>query len=192
MANKQASAVPVFSWMSAESSCGASLVNSLRPSVNWFRQPCQVQLRSGITQAPAVRLQPRLRRPCGRSCRCLEAMLLECMACFATFRCSHTSFSARTPTWQACHADAPELMQALALRLQLRLWRAGGRGFSHLEAALLDCAAPGTKPGRALRLARAACLRDVCALDPDRGVRLVRGLQVGACLHHVMVMVRAA
>lgn len=71
-------------------------------------------------------------------------------------------------------------MQALALRLQLRLWRACGRGFGHLEAALLDGAAHGSRPGRALRLARAACLRDVCAADPDRGVRLVRGLQVGA------------
>ncbi|KAK9836092.1 hypothetical protein WJX81_000611 [Elliptochloris bilobata] len=80
-----------------------------------------------------------------------------------------------------CQSDAPELLQALALRLQLRLWRASGRGFARLEAALLDYAAPGAKPGRALRLARAACLRDVCVLDPDRGIRLVRGLQECFC-----------
>ncbi len=74
-------------------------------------------------------------------------------------------------------AGAPELAQALALRLHLALWRASGRGFARLEAALLDPPPPGRRPGRALRLARAACLRDVCAADPDRGVLLVRGLQ---------------
>lgn len=92
---------------------------------------------------------------------------------------NYGTYLAHISTLATLWADAPELAQALALRLQLRLWRASARGFARLEAVLLDYAVPGSPPGRALRLARAACLRDVCALDPDHGVLLVRGLQVG-------------
>ena len=74
---------------------------------------------------------------------------------------------------------APEVLQALALRLQLQLWRASGRNFQRLQTALLGYAAPGTKPGLALRISRAACVRDVCAVDPDRGTELVIAVQVG-------------
>ena len=39
-------------------------------------------------------------------------------------------------------------------------------------------AAPGTEPGLPLRVARAECLRDICASDPDKAVELVGLLQV--------------
>ena len=73
-------------------------------------------------------------------------------------------------------AGAPEAVQALALRLGLRLWRvAGGRQFHRLRALLLVSQA---SSGLALRLARAACLRDVCAADGERGTQLVAAVQV--------------
>ena len=44
--------------------------------------------------------------------------------------------------------------------------------------ALAGYAAPGSKPGLALRVARAECLRDICSADPDKGAELVGLLQV--------------
>ncbi len=74
-------------------------------------------------------------------------------------------------------------MQALLLRLRTQLWLGSGHGFNALSDALLGTG--GETPSKAqresveLRVARAACLRDVCAHDAGRGHRLLEGIQVG-------------
>ena len=74
---------------------------------------------------------------------------------------------------------APELLQAAGLRLLCRLWRGTGRGYAHLRGAVLGYAAPGTEPGPALRVARAECIRDICAADGGKGAEYVREVQAG-------------
>ncbi|KAK9824076.1 hypothetical protein WJX72_007541 [[Myrmecia] bisecta] len=76
---------------------------------------------------------------------------------------------------------APQLLQAVALRLYCRAWQASGRHFPRLQALLAACTGLTAQPAIPLRLARAACLRDVCAHDSSKGVLLVRAIQ--ECMH---------
>lgn len=69
-------------------------------------------------------------------------------------------------------------MQGLGLRLLLGVWLETGRGWQRVAATLLGYAPPPEKPPLVLRVARAACLRDVCAHDSGRGVELVAAVQV--------------
>ena len=74
-------------------------------------------------------------------------------------------------------------MQALLLRLRTQLWVGSGHGFNALSDALLGTG--GEIPSKAqresveLRVARAACLRDVCAQDVGKGLQLLEGIKVG-------------
>lgn len=77
-------------------------------------------------------------------------------------------------------AGATELLQAAGLRLLCRLWQSsGGRAYPQLRTAVIGYAAPGQKPGLALRVARAECLRDIADADPDKGAELAGLVQVG-------------
>jgi hypothetical protein len=80
----------------------------------------------------------------------------------------------RDPLW----TGAPEVVQALGLRLQYWMWEDGGRGWALLRDTLLSCLPPHSAAGRALVIARAACIRDVCAIEGAKGVELIYGVQV--------------
>ena len=76
------------------------------------------------------------------------------------------------------HAGAPELLQALALRLLTQLWQQSGRGFPVVESALLSFSSQHKQPSLLLRTARAASVRDVCRHDSGRGLGLIVAIQV--------------
>ena len=71
----------------------------------------------------------------------------------------------------------PEAVQAMALRMQTQLWRVTGRGWAGLLAGLTGFANAHPHPTPLLRVARAACVRDVCRHDSGKGVELVRAIQ---------------
>ncbi len=75
-------------------------------------------------------------------------------------------------------AGAPELLQALALRLLTQLWQQSGRGFPVVESALLAFSSQHRQPSLLLRTARAASVRDACRHDSGRGLGLVVAIQV--------------
>ena len=75
-------------------------------------------------------------------------------------------------------AGAPELLQALALRLLTQLWQRSGRGFPVVELALLGFSSQHREPSLLLRTARAASVRDACRHDSGRGLGLVVAIQV--------------
>ena len=75
-------------------------------------------------------------------------------------------------------AGAPELLQALALRLLTQLWQQSGRGFPVVESALLGFSSQHKQPSLLLRMARAASVRDACRHDSSRGLGLVVAIQV--------------
>lgn len=82
--------------------------------------------------------------------------------------------------WDA-DAGTPEVMQALLLRLRLQLWRRTGHGFSALADALLgtgEVASRKQEDSATLRVATAACMRDVCIEDIGKGLQLLEGIQV--------------
>ncbi|BDA47327.1 probable protein RST1 at N-terminal half [Coccomyxa sp. Obi] len=76
---------------------------------------------------------------------------------------------------------SPEAMQALLLRLRTQLWVGSGHGFNALSDALLGLrvAVPSKRQRESveLRVARAVCLRDVCAQDVGKGLQLLEGIQ---------------
>ncbi|CAL8472221.1 g11763 [Coccomyxa elongata] len=82
---------------------------------------------------------------------------------------------------QLLPTGSPEAMQALLLRLRTQLWLGSGHGFHALSDALLGTG--GEIPSKAqresveLRVAQAACLRDVCAHDVGKGHQLLEGIQ---------------
>ena len=73
-------------------------------------------------------------------------------------------------------------MAATGLRLHAQLWRESGHAFAQLRDLLLG---QGPALGSAgllqrsplIRLARAACIRDVCARDSARGAQLLEGIE---------------
>ena len=86
------------------------------------------------------------------------------------------------PCWLQIPAGtvgSPDILQALALRLETQLWTTSGRHFPRLQATLLGYASPGAQPSPVVRVARAACVRDVCQADPFTATELVTGIQVG-------------
>lgn len=85
----------------------------------------------------------------------------------------------------ALHAlavDAPEMLQVLGLRLLCSMWKRHGRGWSRLSVTLLGYTPPSTRPSELLRVTRAASICDVCEHDCNRGVELVKAIQVQAIL----------
>ena len=75
-------------------------------------------------------------------------------------------------------SGAPEVFQALVLRLETQLWMTSQRNFPRLQAILLGFAAPTAKPSSAVRTSRALCVRDVCHEDAFKATELVTGIQV--------------
>ena len=73
---------------------------------------------------------------------------------------------------------SPDLLKALMLRLETQLWLTSKRNFPRLQSTLLGYSAPSSRPGLSLRVCRAACIRDICYLDPFKGTELVTGIQV--------------
>ncbi len=78
------------------------------------------------------------------------------------------------------------VMQAVRVQLHERLWRETGHGFGPLRDLLLGqgphLGSAGLLQGSAaIRLARAAALRAVCAQDAARGAQLLEGVEVRAC-----------
>ena len=73
-------------------------------------------------------------------------------------------------------------MQALLLRLRTQLWIGSGHGFNTLSDALLgirgEISSKAQRESVELRVARAACLRDVCAQDVGKGLQLLEGIEV--------------
>lgn len=74
-------------------------------------------------------------------------------------------------------------MQAVALRLEVELWATSKRNFPRLQAVLLGYHPPTSRPSLALRLSRAACIRDICNMDPFRATELVSGVQVDLLIY---------
>ncbi len=79
----------------------------------------------------------------------------------------------------SCDAGAPELLNALSLKMHTQLWLTTGRGFNGVLGGLSGFSNTCPHAGAMLRTVRAACVRDVCAHDSARGVELVRAVQVG-------------
>eukprot|EP00854_Cymbomonas_tetramitiformis_P002639 gene2639-3405_t len=75
---------------------------------------------------------------------------------------------------------APPRLQAYALRLLALVWQHNGRCFQQLKAALVADEGRGVEDSCEVRLAKAACLRDVCRHHPERALELV--LLIQACL----------
>ena len=75
-------------------------------------------------------------------------------------------------------SGTPEIFQALTLRLETQLWMTSKRNFPRLQAIMLGFHAPTDRPALALKVSRAACIRDICHLDPFKGTELVAGIQV--------------
>lgn len=77
--------------------------------------------------------------------------------------------------WRCFHAErSSELLRCVAMRLLLRLWRTSGKAWPPLRALLLPSS---EEEDVRLRLARAACVRDVCEADGQRGVELVKAIE---------------
>lgn len=95
---------------------------------------------------------------------------------------------------------APDLLQAVALRMLCEMWTTTGRGFAHLRTALLSYAAPAGGRSRpitpqmaedpALRQAWAATLVEVCAQDGARAAELVHSIT--ECLEDSAPEIQAA
>ena len=69
----------------------------------------------------------------------------------------------------------------MALRMQTQLWRVTGRGWGGLLGGLTGFANAHPHAIPLLRVARAACVRDVCSHDSGKGVELVRAIQARPC-----------
>ena len=65
-----------------------------------------------------------------------------------------------------------------ALRLLCRMWQHNHRCFSTLKAALVAKDSTNVEASVEMRLARAACVQDVCTDDPVKGAELVLLIQV--------------
>lgn len=93
---------------------------------------------------------------------------------------------------KAFHAGAPELMQALLLRLQTQMWQHTGHGFNTVRDALLGAGELVLKEQRdslLIELAKAACIRDVSRRDCGKGLQLVNGIEVRALLRVLDVLI---
>jgi hypothetical protein len=76
-------------------------------------------------------------------------------------------------------AKSPVLLQMQALRLLCRMWQHNHRCFSTLKAALVAKDSTNVETSVEMRLARAACVLDVCTDDPVKGTELVLLIQSG-------------
>eukprot|EP00803_Ostreobium_quekettii_P000615 evm.model.scf_1920.1 EVM.evm.TU.scf_1920.1 scf_1920:1132-13661(+) len=76
-----------------------------------------------------------------------------------------------------CFLGAPDLLRSVCLRLMCDVWEATGKGWPQLSATMNGLFQPGENPGPLIRLARGACVRDICLHDPSCGLDLIPSIQ---------------
>mmetsp|Transcript_12810 Transcript_12810/g.35976 ORF Transcript_12810/g.35976 Transcript_12810/m.35976 type:complete len:921 (-) Transcript_12810:2966-5728(-) len=103
--------------------------------------------------------------------RCL--LLLNSLSLLATHQATVGAILATVKTFVSA-ASATPLLKCLAMRMLLRVWRTSGKGWSALRLTLL---ASEQEECSTIRLSRAACVRDICRDDGNKGVQMVTAIE---------------
>ncbi|GLJ05985.1 hypothetical protein SUGI_0029950 [Cryptomeria japonica] len=119
-----------------------------------------------------------------------QALVLELLGMLPDLACHSVTVPLILQTvQQMLNEDSPMELRATALRLLCKTWEFSDHVFVHLQKFLHPKLLSSSTLDMDLVISMAACVRDVCKKDPDRGVDLI--LSVQACIESKKAAVQA-